>query len=173
MTPRELDCAVDRWRRMIAQRLEVDRATVRRWMVDEGYLRRSPRGELYTLKTCAWRPGFADEVDDLDMVGVALHGICDIEQRRFERFPQYNSRAGRKIAAARLIAERLLEGELDWRVAGNKLRNLFERGDPFLSDLGYFQCSYRELHDDEGLTFLFAREFLVKTAEWVRWVERR
>jgi hypothetical protein len=137
-------------------------------MVDEGYLRRSPRGELYSLKHCDWQPGFAAAVDDVDIVGLALHGMCDIETRRRNRFPRSDSLVGQRIVTARTVARQLLDGELDWRVACAALRGLFDKGQPFLSELTYFYCGYWELHDDEGLAHHFAAEFLERSDEWVR-----
>ena len=88
--------------------------------------------------------------------------------RRRERFPKPGTDQGKKLIKARMGARQLVDGESDYRVACDTLCELFDSGQPFLSDLGYFNCGYWSQHDDEGLANSFATEFLKRSDEWVR-----
>ncbi len=65
------------WLADIARGIELDRVTLRRWLVDEGYLERDSRGLRYRVGEVIPRlfaPG-VDEVDVYRVIGVAMKSL--------------------------------------------------------------------------------------------------
>jgi hypothetical protein len=171
MTAEEVDNAIERWAWVVAQRLEVDRVTLRRGLVHEGYLNCDRNGLFHARSDLGpTAPGFSATVEELNVVDVALHGMCDIEQRRIQRFPQPGSDEGKKLIKARMVARQYLDGKLSHQFACHVLNWMYEKDRPFLSDLVYFSEGIWEMLDDENLARTYAAQFLEKSDEWVRWL---
>ena len=112
MTAEQVDAAIERWTSVVAQRLDVDRVTLRRSLVGEGYLSRDLDDVFYTRRVLGPdAPGFSGAVEKLDVIDVALHGLCDIERRRRDRFPKPGTEEGKKLTKARMFARQYLDGE--------------------------------------------------------------
>jgi hypothetical protein len=168
----ELDKAIERWIGVVAQRMEIDGVALRRALVYEGYLSRDPVGLFYVAEQSGPEElVFSKEVEELDPFDIALHGVCDIEQRRIDRFPSPDSPEGKKLIKARLVARQLLDGDVSVRAACLLLSDFFDGKCPFLCDLIYFECGFRVLVENEFLARLRAAEFLKKSDEWVHWLK--
>jgi hypothetical protein len=80
----DLDDALESWLWEVGARVEVDRLTLRRALVDEGYLERDPAGHEYRLgpgrRSVAFAAG-VDGTDPLDVVRQARHAV---ERKREE-----------------------------------------------------------------------------------------
>lgn len=167
----QVDAALKMWIGVVAQRLEIDHVTLRRELVDNGYLRRDPAGQFYGLYDAGPdKPEFSPDVGKLDVFDVALHGVCDLEQKRFDRFPRPESPEGKKLIIARMIARKLVLGEMAVDESCYLLKSAFESKCPFLSDLVEFDVYIYVLRDNESLARDAATKFLKKSDEWVLWL---
>lgn len=80
----EINERLMRWRRTVARGLEIDHVTLRRYLVDEGYVQRDRDGTSY--RTAPSAPQLFDpEVEDLDPREV----VSSAELRRIEKKIQY------------------------------------------------------------------------------------
>lgn len=81
----ELTAALNVWLCDIGRRIETDHAALRRHLVDEGYLQRTPDGRSYRA---AASPGshdrFAADVEDIDVRAAITAGLEGIAARRRE-----------------------------------------------------------------------------------------
>ena len=171
MTAEEVDEAIKRWDAVVAQRLDVDRVTLRRGLVGEGYLSCDLDGLFYTRRVLGPDvPVFSGAVEKLDVIDVALHGMCDIEQRRRDRFPKPGTDDGKKLIKARMVARQYLDGGLSHEVACRLLRWLYEDNQPFLCELVYFHAGFWAMLEDERMARKYAAQFLEKSDEWVVWL---
>ncbi len=172
MTVEEVDAALNNWIGMVAQRLEVDRVTLRRALINEGYLRSDREGVFYTLYSAGPDgPEYSGAVEKLDVFDIALHAVCQVEQDRFDKFPKPDSAEGKKLIKARIVARHLLAEQVPVNIGCYFLSCLFDRKCPFLSELVYFEDGFSSLVDDGRLARKYAFEFLEKSDEWVFWLD--
>ena len=87
-TERELNAALMNWTGEVGHSLEVDYAALRRSLIDEKYLERSPGGERYRLAVPRCAEWFAPEVDGLDPVLVVEEALAEARAKR----AQYQNR---------------------------------------------------------------------------------
>lgn len=65
---REINEKLDAWITRVCPIKNFDRVTLRRWLVDTGYLSRSKDGACYQVSQSGSRPGFfAEDVDRIDV----------------------------------------------------------------------------------------------------------
>ena len=85
MTEGEVNEKLGLWVLQVGQMLSLDRVTVRRTLVDTGYLIRTKDGSSYHVANPGPRPDlFAPEVDQLDIPAVIQAGREEIERRKRE-----------------------------------------------------------------------------------------
>jgi hypothetical protein len=79
----EVNSLIDSWREQVGRTCNIDRVTLRRSLIDEGYLTRSADGSAYTRSTDAGPQGmFEAEVDSVDPAATIVEAVRDIEERR-------------------------------------------------------------------------------------------
>ena len=79
----EVNSLIDSWSEQVGRTVKVDRVTLRRSLIDEGYLTRSADGSAYTRSADGGPPGmFESEVDSVDPAATIVEAIRDIEERR-------------------------------------------------------------------------------------------
>jgi hypothetical protein len=88
-TERELSAVLRNWTDEVGHSLEVDHAALRRALIDEKYLERSPGGEQYRLSVPRCAEWFAPEVDGIDPALVVVEAIAEARAKR----AQYQNRA--------------------------------------------------------------------------------
>ena len=81
-TERELNAALMRWVGEVGHSLTVDHAALRRALIDEKYLERSPGGEQYRLASGASAILFSPEVDHLDPTQVIQEAIAEAAAKK-------------------------------------------------------------------------------------------
>lgn len=82
-TEKEVSARLEVWVREVCQIQSFDRVSLRRWMVDSGYLTRSRDGASY--QAAAQNPGlFAPEVDGLDILALIAAARAEIVRRKQE-----------------------------------------------------------------------------------------
>ncbi|MDP6037128.1 MAG: DUF2087 domain-containing protein [Candidatus Latescibacteria bacterium] len=82
-TEREVNAVIQGWTMMVGCDMRVDVFSIRRELVDRGYLERDKWGASY--RVCETSPGyrlFVPEVNDLDVVMVIEDGRAEIEARK-------------------------------------------------------------------------------------------
>jgi hypothetical protein len=88
---RDLNAALMRWADDVGQSLRVDHAALRRALVDEKYLERSPGGEQYRLVNGASANLFAPDVDAIDSALVIQDALAEAAAKK----AQYQDRPPR------------------------------------------------------------------------------
>lgn len=89
-TERELNAALMRWIGEVGHSLDVDHVALRRALIDEKYLERSPAGEQYRAAIPRCGEWFAPKVDSIDPALVIQEAM---EEARVKR-EQYQNRPG-------------------------------------------------------------------------------
>jgi hypothetical protein len=170
MTVEALGAALDRWLRLVGHSLDVDLTALRRMLVVERYLELREK-KFRVVDGAGPRDGqFSEAVDRLDVFDVALHGVCDVEQRRRDRFPKPGREEGKTLIKARMVARWLVEGEIQTRMACWILAQCYDEECPFLDDLSAFAKAPFLIAEDDKLAKKLAAEFLAASDEWVRWL---
>ncbi len=91
-TEKEINERLQLWLLQVCPIKNFDHITLRRWLVDLGYLKRSPDGSSYQVARPGPRPElFSSEVEQIDVAGVIAAGKEEIERRKRE----YMQRAGK------------------------------------------------------------------------------
>src|SRR5262249_1500374 len=86
----EVNSIIDSWREQVGRTCNIDRVTLRRSLIDEGYLTRSNDGSVYTRSIDGGPHGmFEREVDSVDPAATILDAVRDIEERR-RKFEQHS-----------------------------------------------------------------------------------
>jgi hypothetical protein len=84
-TEKEINDRLNVWVEEIGKIKYIDRVTLRRRLVDTGYLIRDKEGSRYLIAQPGPRPGFFDEsIDQLDMLEVVTNAREDIARRKRE-----------------------------------------------------------------------------------------
>jgi hypothetical protein len=79
----EVNAVIDSWREQVGRTVNIDRVTLRRSLIDEGYLTRSADGGAYTRSDDSGPQGmFDDDVDCVDPAATIVEAMRDIEERR-------------------------------------------------------------------------------------------
>jgi hypothetical protein len=79
----EINIALTRWLREVGRSMETDHVTLRRALVDEGFLERAAGGEWYQLGPRSAREDwFAPDVDAIDPETVLRDAVDELEMRR-------------------------------------------------------------------------------------------
>ncbi len=85
MTEKEVNEKLQYWVLRICRIKNFDHVTLRRYLVDSGYLTRSKDGTSYVIAEPGPRPGFfAAEIDDLKMEEVIDNARLEMERRKQE-----------------------------------------------------------------------------------------
>jgi len=169
LSVKEVDAALGLWLAMTGGSFKVDRTTLRRTLLREGYVELTPFGSFYVPA----RPKVSDVefdrgVDAVDVHDVLLHGMADSERERRSQFPSPDSEAGRKLAKARMAAGQLLQGQTTAYRATGALAQLYDADTPFLRELKVY-CKYYWLCCTEELVAKQeAERFLASSDEWVK-----
>jgi hypothetical protein len=172
----EVNQTIRLWLAAVAVRLQTDHVALRRNLVENGYLVRDPRGAEYRLhEPSGGGIAFDTDVDAVDVLSLTISATEQLAQRRRERFPRPGEDSGRRLMAARAIAEKLVAGSIDTPSACTQLASLYDHRFVFLLDLHWFalrQGLAREaiarLNAAAGFTpELMARQFLETSEEWI------
>jgi hypothetical protein len=84
-TEKEISARLEIWVRDVCQIQNFDRVSLRRWLVDSGYLTRSSDGAAYQIAQPGPRPElFAPEIDHLDVIQVLSSARVEIARRKQE-----------------------------------------------------------------------------------------
>lgn len=84
-TEKEVTDRLDQWTRQVCVIQNFDRVSLRRWLIDTGYLLRSRDGASYQIARPAPRPEFFEaEIDHLDVLGVLAEARAEIARRKQE-----------------------------------------------------------------------------------------
>ena len=86
-TEAEINARLESWLTSVGRKLQTDHVTLRRCLVDEGYLTRDPAGKAYRLRANVAAEQFEAEVNSIDCVLVIDEAIA----RREEKKRQYLS----------------------------------------------------------------------------------
>jgi hypothetical protein len=89
---KELNGILEKWLSEVGKEIEVDHVSLRRHLVDEGYLTRDPAGRAYKIQTEWMANLFEPETDGIDPVAV----IAEALKRREEKRRMYRNPAGGK-----------------------------------------------------------------------------
>ena len=169
LSVKEVDAALGLWLAMTGGRFKVDRTTLRRTLLREGYVELTPLGSFYVpARPKVPEVEFDRGVDAVDVHDVLLHEMADSERERRSQFPGPDSEAGRKLAKARMVAGQLLQGQTTAYRATSALAQLYDADTPFLSELNVY-CEYYWLCCTEELVAKQeAERFLASSDEWVK-----
>lgn len=80
-TETEVNQVLEKWLAEVGQTVEIDRVSLRRHLIDEGYLRRDSAGALYQVATKE-DPPFAPEIEELDPAVIVEMAKARQEQRK-------------------------------------------------------------------------------------------
>lgn len=85
-TEKEINQKLSKWIDEVGGKLEmVDFGTLRRWLVDNGYLTRNRDGSVYQVSVPGpVRPVFEDAVNEVDPAEAVVNGRAEIERRKRE-----------------------------------------------------------------------------------------
>jgi hypothetical protein len=168
LTAQAVNDAIERWLWIVGQRLEADVPTLRRMLVAEGYLRCDARAKCFVVSADGPNNvAFTGVVEKLDVFEIALHGVCEIEQRRRDRFPKPDQLEGIKIMKARMVARQIVQEQVDIARGCEQLALYYDDDWPFLSDLLVFRVAGEALAQNDLCARSQASDFLRKTDEWV------
>jgi hypothetical protein len=79
----EVNSLIDSWREQVGRACNIDRVTLRRSLIDEGYLTRTNDGCAYARSADGGPQGmFENEVDSVDPAATIVEAMRDIEERR-------------------------------------------------------------------------------------------
>lgn len=78
----DINLALTTWLDSVGQVIEIDHVTLRRHLVDEGYLARDPAGTSYSVLPAAGADRFEPAIDALDPLAVIEEARQRIEQRK-------------------------------------------------------------------------------------------
>jgi hypothetical protein len=79
----EVNSLIDSWKEQVGRTCNIDRVTLRRSLVDEGYLTRSTDGSAYARSVAGGPEGmFETDVDSVDPAATIVEAVRDIEERR-------------------------------------------------------------------------------------------
>ena len=82
-TEREKTARLETWVRDVSQIKNIDGVTVRRYLIDAGYLTRSKDGTQYRVARPGPQPPFYDEsIDSVDVLEVIENARAEIERRK-------------------------------------------------------------------------------------------
>jgi hypothetical protein len=82
-TESEINRVIEKWLTEVGQSLELDHVTLRRTLVDEGYLTRSATGGSYQIEHSSdVQVHFAADVDSSDPRLIVLEAVEEISKRR-------------------------------------------------------------------------------------------
>ena len=82
-TEPEVNRLIENWLNQVGQSLEIDHVTLRRTLIDEGYLTRAPEGFAYHIGSPPdARFFFSEEVTTVDAEAVVREAIADTVRRR-------------------------------------------------------------------------------------------
>ena len=79
---KELNTVLEKWLNEVGKEIEVDHVTLRRHLVDEGYLSRDPAGMAYKIQTAWMADLFEEETDGIDPVVVIAEALKRREEKR-------------------------------------------------------------------------------------------
>lgn len=83
-TEKELKSVLETWLQNLGGKLLTDSTSLRRQLVDEGYLTRDPAGTAYQVRAGRLAEAFEPEVDSLDPAAVLENARQIKEQKRLE-----------------------------------------------------------------------------------------
>ena len=78
----DINLALTTWLDSVGQLIEIDHVTLRRYLVDEGYLARDPSGTTYRLRTEAGAALFEPAIDALDPLAVIEEARRQQEEKK-------------------------------------------------------------------------------------------
>ena len=87
----EINARLESWLATVGRKLHTDHVTLRRCLVDEGYLTRDPAGKSYRLQANIRADQFEPEIDSIDCADVIDEAIARREQKK----QQYLSQKGK------------------------------------------------------------------------------
>ena len=81
-TENQLNTALGKWLSNIGRMIDIDHVTLRRYLVDEGYLNRDAAGTAYSVRAEATVDLFDSAIDELDPLTLLEQAIERREQRK-------------------------------------------------------------------------------------------
>jgi hypothetical protein len=178
-TEAEIGTTIRLWLGAVAVRLQTDHATLRRHLVEQGYLVRDPWGSEYRLhEPTTTGIAFESDVDFVNVLSLVIAATEQMQRRRRDRFPRPGEDSGRCLLQARDICKNLVAGSIDPQVACDQLADLYDHRFVFLLDLRGFQLRRSgavardrivKLDEATGFTLTFrAQRFLNGSEEWIQ-----
>jgi hypothetical protein len=83
LTEAALNDELERWLAALGPAVRLDHVSLRRYLIDEGFLVRDPAGKRYSVcSTEDWAHVFEPSVDDVDVAEVVRRELAEREQRR-------------------------------------------------------------------------------------------
>ena len=177
----EINNILQLWLSAVGVQIGSDHVTLRRELVDAGYLVRDADGRSYRLAEPPRPPvSFAADVENVNILIADRDFVERREANRRARFPRPDEEAGRRILQARRVAIDLLENRLDADSALKEMLDIYDEDRdkrcPVLSRLSMFRWMQSELRLDYSLSRLYeptetimqdaVREFLISVREW-------
>ena len=84
-TEQEINAGLQHWINEVTQMKGIDHGTLRRWLIDAGYLTRSKDGSSYQVSPSGNRAySFDAAIEQVDVAGVIQSGREEIERRKRE-----------------------------------------------------------------------------------------
>lgn len=170
------------WLAAMATEPLADHVTLRRLLVDAGYLVRDAAGAWYERAEPSNAPfAFAPEVESVNVFGAIQEAQAERQRQRRAQFPDPGSEPGRRLVRAREIAGECVEGRTDICSACAQLADLYDRshdrGHVFLNRLSGFgllerpewlRWILRAYPSKEAAAEALMREFLAESEEWIQ-----
>jgi hypothetical protein len=93
----QIDDVLRDWLSRIGRGLEIDRVSLRRYLIDEGYLIRDKGGRHYQVRQGHMTQLFEHAVNAIDPVAVIEEAVCQKGKRKQEFFERIHDPNSRKI----------------------------------------------------------------------------
>ena len=88
---KEINTALEKWLTDVGLAIEIDHVTLRRHLVDEGYLSRDQAGKAYRILTRQMADLFEPATDQIDPVAIIEEALINKEQKRRQHLTKPDS----------------------------------------------------------------------------------
>ncbi|MCB9100910.1 MAG: DUF2087 domain-containing protein [Anaerolineales bacterium] len=90
-TETELNLALGQWQTEVGQMIEIDHVSLRRYLVDAGFVQRDSAGLTYHVSTVDSLDIFEPDVETLDPAAVIIEAQLDRERRKQDYLKKQNT----------------------------------------------------------------------------------